>query len=204
MKPTIMIACLALAFLFLPGIPPAGAILGIGEKELSEEEKQARIKKERAEIQTRVKETLGRLYQVQPRAKQAVQNAEGYAVFSNFGMKLGIVGGGSGKGLAVNNKTGKETFMKMLEVQGGLGYGAKTFSQIFVFLTKGAFNNFVEQGWTFGGQATAAAKHEDTGESLQEAVAVAPGIYLYQLTDTGLSAELTAKGTKYYQNDDLN
>ena len=94
--------------------------------------------------------------------------------------------------------------MKMFEVQGGLGLGAKTFSQIFIFASEGPFIDFVEMGWTFGGQATAAVKHEETGESLQDAMQLSPGVYLYQLTDTGLSAELTAKGTKYYKNDELN
>ena len=204
MKLTICTAILALTFLFLPGVPTASAILGFGEEELTEEEKQAKMKEEKAEIQQMVKETLVRLYEVQPRAKPGLQKAAGYAVFSNFGMKLGIVGSGHGKGLAVNNKTGKETFMKMLEVHGGLGYGAKTFSQIFVFETESPLRNFIEQGWAFGSEATAAVKHEDTGESIQEAIKLAPGVYLYQLTDSGLSAEMTAKGTKYYKDDDLN
>ena len=204
MKSTILTAFLALTFLFLPGVPTASAILGIGEEELSEEEKQAKIKEEKAEIKKMVKDTLGRLYQVQPRAKQEVQNAAGYAVFSNFGMKLGIVGSGRGEGLAVNNKSGKETFMKMMELEGGLGYGAKTFSQIFVFETERPLNDFIQKGWAFGSEAQADVKHEDTGASIQEAIALAPGVYLYQLTDTGLSAELTAKGTKYYKDDDLN
>jgi hypothetical protein len=30
-------------------------------------------------------------------------------VFSNFGMKILVVGGGKGKGEAINKKTGKET-----------------------------------------------------------------------------------------------
>ncbi|UCE64826.1 MAG: hypothetical protein JSU59_08345 [Nitrospirota bacterium] len=151
-----------------------------------------------------VRDTLGRLYELDPEAKAGVEKAAGYAVFSNFGLKIMFAGSGSGAGLAVNNKTGKETYMKMFEMQAGLGMGAKTFSQIFVFSTEGGFNDFVEKGWTFGGQATAAAKHEDTGEAYQQAVAVAPGVYLYQLTDTGRSAEMTAKGTKYYKDDDLN
>jgi hypothetical protein len=29
-------------------------------------------------------------------------------------------------------------------------------------------------------------------------------VWLYQLTDEGLAAELTAKETKYYKDDDLN
>ncbi len=204
MKAPILTAFLSFTFLVLPGVPTASAIFGIGEKELTEEEKQAKIKEEKTEIQKMVKDTLGRLYQVQPKAKQEVQHAAGYAVFSNFGMKLGIVGSGHGEGLAVNNKTGKETFMKMLEVEGGLGYGAKTFSQIFVFETERALNDFIEKGWAFGSEAQADVKHEDRGASIQDAITLAPGVYLYQLTDTGLSAELTAKGTKYYKDDDLN
>jgi hypothetical protein len=36
------------------------------------------------------------------------------------------------------------------------------------------------------------------------AVAISKGVWLYQLTDDGLAVELTAKGTKYYKDDDLN
>lgn len=36
------------------------------------------------------------------------------------------------------------------------------------------------------------------------AMSVSPGVWLYQLTETGLALELTAKGTKYYKDDDLN
>ena len=35
-------------------------------------------------------------------------------------------------------------------------------------------------------------------------MSVAPGVWLYQLTDKGLALELTAKGTKYYKDSDLN
>jgi hypothetical protein len=35
-------------------------------------------------------------------------------------------------------------------------------------------------------------------------VAIAPGVWLYQLTGDGLALELTAKGTKYYKDGDLN
>ncbi len=34
--------------------------------------------------------------------------------------------------------------------------------------------------------------------------AAAPGVYLYQLTDTGLSATLTVSGTKFFKDGDLN
>ena len=88
--------------------------------------------KERDEVRAKSAETLTRLYEVQPKAKEAVENAYGYAVFSNFGMKIFVAGGGKGKGIAINNETGKETFMRMLEVQAGLGMGIKKFRVIFV------------------------------------------------------------------------
>jgi len=35
-------------------------------------------------------------------------------------------------------------------------------------------------------------------------VSVADGVWMYQLTDKGVALELTAKGTKYYKDGDLN
>jgi hypothetical protein len=36
------------------------------------------------------------------------------------------------------------------------------------------------------------------------AVSIAPGVYLYQLTETGLAAKLTVSGTKFFKDPDLN
>ena len=83
------------------------------------------IKQEKADIRKMSKETLARLYKVQPAAKNAVAKSAGYAVFSNFGTKIFVAGGGSGKGLIVDKKTKKETFMKMIEVQAGIALGSR-------------------------------------------------------------------------------
>lgn len=160
--------------------------------------------KEKNKIRKTVKQTLSELYEVEPSAKSAVQKAAGYAVFSNTGMKIFVAGGGRGEGIAVDNSTGKETFMKMIEVQAGLGMGIKKFNVIFVFENSTVLNDFVESGWQLGGQATAAAKSGEEGEALAGAVSVSPGVWIYQLTDKGLALELTAKGTKYYKDDELN
>src|SRR5215467_10633455 len=160
--------------------------------------------KEQAEVRKAADDALAALYKAAPSARKAVESAAGYAAFSNFGMKILVAGGGSGKGIAVNNKTKATTYMKMAEVQAGLGFGAKKFQVVWVFATEEALNNFINSGWEFGGQATAAAKAADKGAAYQGAVAVSPGVWLYQLTDTGLALELTAKGTKYYKDSDLN
>ena len=165
---------------------------------------QSKADKTRQEIRKAAQDTLARLYKAQPSAKAAIEKAAGYAVFNNFGMKIMVAGGGSGKGIAVDNKTMKETFMKMVEVQAGLGFGVKKFSLIWVFETPETLGTFVNSGWELGGQASAGAKAGEKGASLQGALSISPGIWLYQLTNTGLALELTAKGTKYYKDGDLN
>ena len=159
---------------------------------------------QRAEIRKTSQQILGQLYRAKPSAKGAIASAAGYAVFSNFGMKILFAGGGTGSGVAVNNATKKDVFMKMVEVQAGLGFGIKKFRVVFVFESESALNEFVNSGWEFGGQATAAASYEGKGSAYQGAASVMPGVWMYQLTDEGLALELTGKGTKYYKNDELN
>jgi lipid-binding SYLF domain-containing protein len=156
------------------------------------------------DVQKMAKETLNQLYKTQPKAKQAVGKAAGYAVFSNFGLKIFLAGSGQGKGMAVNNRTKAATYMKMLEVQAGLGFGVKKFKLVWVFENQRDLNDFINSGWELGGQAGASAKTGETGMALEGAMSVSPGVWLYQLTDDGLALELTAKGTKYYKDDELN
>jgi len=183
-----IIAGLTLIAFLLIVVPAMGA---------SKEEKQK-------EVQRMSRETLARLYKTQPSAQKAIEGAAGYAVFSNFGMKIFMAGGGTGSGMAVDNNSKKMTYMKMVEVQAGLGMGVKKFRVVFVFDTQKGLNDFVNSGWEFGGQTTAAAKAGDQGLALTGAVSVAPGVWMYQLTDTGLAAEITGKGTKYYKDSALN
>lgn len=163
----------------------------------SKEEKQAKARKKAAE-------TLQKLYKQHPTAQAAIKKAVGYAVFNNGGAKILIAGGGRGTGIAVDNSTQKVTYMKMREIQAGLGMGVKKFSVIFVFETKKAFDDFIDGNWEFGGQTTAAAKTGSGGGSLQGAGVVSDGVWMYQMTDKGVALELTAKSTKYSKDDDLN
>ena len=160
--------------------------------------------KEQAEVRKAAQDAQAAVYAAAPSARAAVGSAAGYAAFSNFGMKIFVAGGGSGKGIAVNNKTKATTYMKMAEIQAGLGFGVKKFQLLWVFETDAALSNFVNSGWEFGGQATAAVKSADKGTAYQGALSVAPGVWLYQVTEKGLALELTAKGTKYYKDSDLN
>jgi lipid-binding SYLF domain-containing protein len=187
-------ACLLLASLALIGTADASLF----KKEGTPDEQRAEIRKVRDQA-------LAELYKAQPSARAHIEKAAGYAVFSNFGVKILVAGGGSGRGIVVDNKTKKETFMRMAEVQAGLGFGAKNFRLVWVFEKKPDLDRFINSGWELGGQATASAKVAGQGASvLAGAVSVMPGVWLYQLTDDGLALELTAKGTKYYRDDALN
>jgi lipid-binding SYLF domain-containing protein len=160
--------------------------------------------KARADVKKNSAATLNALYKAVPASRKVVEGSAGYATFSNFGMKILVLGSGKGQGLAVNRKSKQETFMKMVEVQTGLGFGVKKFRLIWVFASESALNQFINSGWETGGQATAGAKAGGKGDAYQGAVAVADGVWVYQLTDKGVALELTAKGTKYYKDDDLN
>src|SRR5689334_2374962 len=78
-----------------------------------------------ADVRKQAEQTLAMLYQARPSAKATIKAAAGYAAFSNFGMKILLAGGGKGQGLAFDNTTKKLTYMKMIEVQAGLGMGVK-------------------------------------------------------------------------------
>jgi lipid-binding SYLF domain-containing protein len=149
-------------------------------------------------------QALEDLYAIQPGAKNAVEKAFGYAVFSNFGMKIGFVGSGSGRGLVHDNKTGKETFMRMIQAGVGFGLGAKDFRLIFIFDNRGVMDQFINSGWSFGSQANASAKTEQQGAAASGSIVVAPGVSVYQLTENGLALEAMVNGTKYWVDKDVN
>ena len=182
-----------------------GSLVLCGTADASVFSKEHTPDQQRAEIRKVRDQTLAELYRVQPEARNHIQKSAGYAVFSNFGVKILVAGGGSGAGIAIDNKTRKETFMRMAEVQAGLGFGVKNFRLIWVFEKKADLDRFVHSGWELGAQTTASAKAAGQGASaFTGAIAVTPGVWVYQLTDDGLALELTAKGTKYYKDDALN
>ncbi|MCF8098204.1 MAG: hypothetical protein K9K65_10210 [Desulfarculaceae bacterium] len=150
------------------------------------------------------KETLDRLYKMRPSAKTLINKADGYAVFSNFGTKILLFGGGAGKGIVFDKKAGKEIFMKMVEAQAGWGFGVKKFRLVLVFENQKDLRRFIDSGWEIGGQGSAAMKMGKEGGAYAGAISVSPGVWLYQLTDKGLAMELTGKATKYYKDNDLN
>lgn len=188
--------CLASVLLF--GVAP------IANAGFFDPPSKAQVTKQQDAILDANQKILKKLYKAEPNSKKLIDSSFGYATFSDFGMKIFVAGGGTGKGVVISKSPPSKTFMNMAEVQAGLGIGIKSFQVVFVFDNEKALRSFVNEGWSFGGQATAAAKYGKNGAAYQGALSVADGVWMYQLTDKGLAAEITLKGTKYYKNSELN
>ena len=165
----------------------------------SAEEKRDAVRKQRDEI-------LAKLYATNPEAKDKIQNAVGYGAFNNKNMNLFLLSSGSGYGMVVD-KGGKETFMAMGSLGGGIGLGAKDLSVVFIFKNADVMKKFIESGWQFGGEADATAKSGDKGTAASKEAGADTGgnlFEIYQMTDTGVALQATVAGTKYWKDKDLN
>jgi len=165
----------------------------------SAEEKRDAVRKQRDEI-------LAKLYAANPEAKDKIQNAVGYGAFNNKNMNLFLLSSGTGYGMVVD-KGGKETFMAMGSLGGGIGLGAKDLSVVFIFKNADVMKKFIESGWQFGGEADATAKSGDKGTAASKEAGADTGgnlFEIYQMTDTGVALQATVAGTKYWKDKDLN
>lgn len=165
---------------------------------------QTQVDEQRAEIRDMVHQTLAQVFSQYPNARRQIERAAGYAVFSDFGLKFMFMGSATGKGMAVNNATQQETFMRMIELQPGYGFGAQQFRVAFIFETLQAFDQFVYSGWEFGGSAMATATTQTQQMGSQLGVTVSPGVLMYQLNQQGAIVGVSITGAKYYPDDSLN
>ena len=164
------------------------------------------VEKKRAEVRKQRQEILAKLYAEKPEAKAKIQSAAGYGTFNNRNLNLFLLSSGSGYGM-VTDKSGKEVFMAMGSLGGGVGFGGKDLSVVFIFKNNDVIKQFVESGWQFGGQADATAKAGDKGAAAAKEGGVDTGgnlFEIYTMTDTGAALQATVAGTKYWKDKELN
>lgn len=149
-------------------------------------------------------DTLAQLYRDHPTARADIRHSAGYAVFSDVGVNLILLSAGGGSGVAHDNRSDRNIYMKMISGGLGFGLGVKDFRGVFVFHTAKAFRQFVDSGWEATAQADVAAKSDKKGGAVASAITVAPDVDLYQITENGLALQATIQGTKYYRDDELN
>lgn len=157
----------------------------------------------RSAIDKMARHTLAELFKAKPAVKTEIANAAGYAVFSEYGAMVLFAGGSGGSGVAVDNKTRQRTYMNVAQASVGIGAGVKDVRTVFVFKTREAFEQFVDKGWEASGQASAAAAAADKGGSAEvgQSFVNSDTTSMYQLTPTGLIAEATVAGKKFWKSD---
>jgi len=163
-----------------------------------------KTEKKRQKILTMRQETLVELFETRPQAKAEIDDAEGYAVFSNIGVQVLFIGGGGGRGVVHDNKSDIDTYMKMGTASVGIGLGVKDFRAVFIFHDRKALDKFIDKGWDFAGEADAAARGGDKGGEIGEGASFRKKVSVYQFTKNGLALQASLHGTKYWKDKKLN
>jgi lipid-binding SYLF domain-containing protein len=181
----------------------------------------------RAEIREDRSLIIKKIAEENPDVSLKIGSAPGYATFSALNVNVLLLATTRGKGVVVDNETGKETFMSVTSIGGGVGAGLKDMQALVIFNDAATMREFVNSGWTFGAQADATAKAGEEGAEFGEFVAVAAdeegagidtglsqgagevlqadtAIEVYRITETGIALQATIVGTKFSKIDELN
>jgi lipid-binding SYLF domain-containing protein len=143
-------------------------------------------------IDALVKRTLEDLYKQELGTKEAIEQSVGYAVMSNTLTKIPLVGAGSGYGVAIDNRTGARTYLKMSRLDLGAGWGVRSIRPVVIFTDEAVFKDMIDGEWEAQAGAEAAAKAGEGGAA--GGAAGAPGKQGYSMhviTDAGVSATAT-------------
>ena len=148
----------------------------------------------RAELDGMSEKVLERMYEKYPSSKEAVQNTYAYCTISASSVKWGFLGDDHGRGVAVNNRTGKRVYVKMKEVSIGVNFGAKEYDLLFIIDNQKAWERFISGNIKFGSEASVDATDSVNGVTYAGATTAAEGVQVYQLDKKGLAIEATFKG----------
>lgn len=151
---------------------------------------------QRAELDKMSEQVLERIYKKYPAAESIMKDVYAYSTISASSVKFGFFGDDRGRGVAVNNETGKRVYLKMKEVSVGVSVGAKEYDLLFLIANKEAWDNFVSGKIKFGSEVSAQASDGVNGSTFADATLVAKGVWVYQLDKKGLAFELSLKGAK--------
>jgi lipid-binding SYLF domain-containing protein len=146
---------------------------------------------------------LARFVAKQPDLKEAVAKAPGYAVFTTYGVSF-IIGGSGGTGVVHDNKTKKNTFMKIGGASAGFQLGAVENDVLVIFKTAAAMQDFIKNGWGMTGGIAGGAAASGAGGGGGQAGSAMGEVETFTLTKNGIEAGMAISGVKAWKDDELN
>ncbi|HQR46167.1 MAG TPA: YSC84-related protein [Thermoanaerobaculia bacterium] len=193
----ILVGSMTLALVF-SGAPLAAQEAKAGTGKSGQDWDKMKKEGKQAQIDATAGEALDHLLKSNPKAKELYEKAHGWAAFDNLKIGIGISGGG-GKGVAVEKKGNKRTYMSMASGGVGLTLGGEKYQVVFLFADSQTFDNFVRNGWEATAAASAAA-----GKGTGSQTGFVNGMAVYRIDAKGLMASADISGTKYKVDKDLN
>lgn len=147
-----------------------------------------------AEIDSRVDATLARFYQQNPAGQRLAKRAKGVLVFP-YVLKAGLgIGGEYGEG-SLRIAGGTDGYYATAAASIGLQIGAAMRSQVLLFMTDAALQNFRQaDGWVIGRDGQVALGH-DAGKPIDNNALKAP-IIAFIFDDKGLMDKISLDGAK--------
>jgi lipid-binding SYLF domain-containing protein len=156
-----------------------------------------------AEVKSKAMRALDDFYKANPKLRDEVAKAPGYAVFTTYGLSFGL-GGAGGVGIAHDSKANRDTFMNVAQASAGFQLGASDTRYLFVFNDAKALGNFTEHGWDASASASAGAGTGSSAANVGAGGGNLTGARFYALTKAGLQAGGAVSGLKAWKDKDLN
>lgn len=158
---------------------------------------------QQAEIRKAAREAIPKFEAVEPKIREELARAPGYAVFTTYGLSF-MIGGAGGKGLVHDVASKKDTFMQMAQASAGVQIGAAESQTLIVFKSRKAMDAFVNSGWTAeaGGGGSAGVGGKSAGGSTAEMIGA--DSMVWTITRNGLQAGGAVAGTKFWKDKSLN
>ncbi|SOC79579.1 Las17-binding protein actin regulator [Salinimicrobium sediminis] len=186
MKKFYLSTCFALLMLF------SGKLLAQEEGAKKDKAKDVVEMDERQELKNDAKKAL-EAFKAKDNGIQAhLDSAAGYAIFPNVGKGAWILGGAAGNGI-VYEKGKVVGYTELRQIDVGFQIGGQAFSEIIIFKTEQALNEFKEGNFELEGSASAVIWDKGKGEAIQ----FQDGVGVALMPKAGAMAGISVGGQKF-------
>jgi len=158
---------------------------------------------ERAEIRQQVNDrsddTISALLAQKPELQESVDSSVGYFVGRLSGVKVPIVGVGSGLGVLYDKEAGTRTYMNVKRYDFGVGLGASSYRVIVLFQDRELMEKFRAGTW----KSRLGAESVSSTQSVAVATPVDRGASVHTISESGTVVTMSARVITLSVNTDL-